>query len=235
MSSALVPRYEELNGKVDKTAAEKQELAGIVEKINEALPGSIELIDKETGLYKDNTEEIKRNTRARIKAIAAKSRHRKQASAQLALLDESGFTSIEEAEKELERLKSEYGDIPDMPFDDFFMALTSNQVPLKQNKAQIEALENLIASYNEYESKISSWLSDGGSFTSTESTSGSYLDDILSGSSGKTPAEKALEQYQTARKKLEHQLAMDEITEAAFYSRLETDQRAYLAVTPSWR
>lgn len=225
----LVPRYEELNGKVDKTAAEKQELAGIVEKINEALPGSIELIDKETGLYKDNTEEIKRNTRARIKAIAAKEQAQKAASAQLALLDESGFTSIEEAEKELERLKSEYGDIPDMPFDDFFMALTSNQVPLKQNKAQIEALENLIASYNEYESKISSWLSDGGSFTSTESTSGSYLDDILSGSSGKTPAEKALEQYQTARKKLEHQLAMDEITEAAFYSRLETISAQYLA------
>lgn len=115
----LVPRYEELNGKVDKTAAEKQELAGIVEKINEALPGSIELIDKETGLYKDNTEEIKRNTRARIKAIAAKEQAQKAASAQLALLDESGFTSIEEAEKELERLKSEYGDIPDMPFDDF--------------------------------------------------------------------------------------------------------------------
>lgn len=46
----LLPRYEELNDKVDKTAAEKQELAGIVEKINEALPGSIELIDKETAL-----------------------------------------------------------------------------------------------------------------------------------------------------------------------------------------
>lgn len=225
----LLPRYEELNGKVDKTAAEKKELAGIVEKINEALPGSIELIDEETGLYKDNTEEIERNTRARIRAIAAKEQAQKAASAQLSLLDEAGFTSIDEAEKELARLKSEYGDIPDMPFDDFFMALTSNEVPLKQNKAQMEALENLIASYNEYESKISSWLSDGGSFTSTESTSGSYLDDILSGSSGKTPAEKALEQYQTARKKLEHQLAMDEITEAAFYSRLETISAQYLA------
>lgn len=228
----LLPRYEELNGKVDKTAAEKKELAGIVEKINEALPGSIELIDKETALYKGSTEEINKNIEARkneIKAIAAKEQAQKAASAQLSLLDKSGFTSVEEAEKELERLKSEYGDIPDMPFDDFFMALTSNEVPLKQNKAQMEALENLIASYNEYESKISSWLSDGGSFTSTESTSGSYLDDILSGSSGKTPAEKALEQYQTARKKLEHQLAMDEITEAAFYSRLETISAQYLA------
>lgn len=228
----LLPRYEELNDKVDKTAAEKQELAGIVEKINEALPGSIELIDNETALYKGSTEEINKNIEARkneIKAIAAKEQAQKAASAQLSLLDESGFTSIDEAEKELARLKSEYGDLPDMIFDDFFMSLMSDQVPLKQNKAQIEALEDLIASYNEYESKINSWLSDGGSLTSTESSSGSYLDDVLYGNSGKTSADKALEQYQTARKKLEHQLAMDEITEATFYARLEDISAQYLA------
>lgn len=228
----LLPRYEELNDKVDKTAAEKQELAGIVEKINEALPGSIELIDKETALYNGSTEEINKNIEARkneIKAIAAKEQAQKAASAQLSLLDEAGFTSIDEAEKELARLKSEYGDLPDMIFDDFFMSLMSDQVPLKQNKAQIEALEDLIASYNEYESKINSWLSDGGSLTSTESSSGSYLDDVLYRNSGKTSADKALEQYQNARKKLEHQLAMDEITEATFYARLEDISAQYLA------
>lgn len=228
----LLPRYEELNDKVDKTAAEKQELAGIVEKINEALPGSIELIDNETALYKGSTEEINKNIEARkneIKAIAAKEQAQKAASAQLSLLDEAGFTSIDEAEKELARLKSEYGDLPDMIFDDFFMSLMSDQVPLKQNKAQIEALEDLIASYNEYESKINSWLSDGGSLTSTESSSGSYLDDVLYRNSGKTSADKALEQYQNARKKLEHQLAMDEITEATFYARLEDISAQYLA------
>ena len=228
----LLPRYEELNDKVDKTAAEKQELAGIVEKINEALPGSIELIDKEAALYKGSTEEINKNIEARkneIKAIAAKEQAQKAASAQLSLLDEAGFTSIDEAEKELARLKSEYGDLPDMIFDDFFMSLMSDQVPLKQNKAQIEALEDLIASYNEYESKINSWLSDGGSLTSTESSSGSYLEDVLYGNSGKTSADKALEQYQNARKKLEHQLAMDEITEATFYARLEDISAQYLA------
>lgn len=228
----LLPRYEELNDKVDKTAAEKQELAGIVEKINEALPGSIELIDNETALYKGSTEEINKNIEARkneIKAIAAKEQAQKAASAQLSLLDEAGFTSIDEAEKELARLKSEYGDLPDMIFDDFFMSLMSDQVPLKQNKAQIEALEDLIASYNEYESKINSWLSDGGSLTSTESSSGSYLEDVLYGNSGKTSADKALEQYQNARKKLEHQLAMDEITEATFYARLEDISAQYLA------
>lgn len=229
----LLPRYEELNGKVDKTAAEKKELAGIVEKINEALPGSIELIDKETALYKGSTEEINKNIEARkneIKAIAAKEQAQKAASAQLSLLDKSGFTSIEEAEKELKKWEAEYRNERDAQpsggisglFSDFINDY--NFVP-----QQIAELENLIASYNEYESRISSWLSDGGSFTSTESTSGSYLDDILSGSSGKTPAEKALEQYQTARKKLEHQLAMDEITEAAFYSRLETISAQYLA------
>lgn len=228
----LLPRYEELNDKVDKTAAEKRELAGIVEQINEVLPGSIELIDKETALYKGSTAEINKNIEARkneIKAIAAKEQAQKAASAQLSLLDESGFTSIDEAEKELARLKSEYGDLPDMIFDDFFMSLMSDQVPLKQNKAQIEALEDLIASYNEYESKINSWLSDGGSLTSTESSSGSYLEDVLYGNSGKTSADKALEQYQNARKKLEHQLAMDEITEATFYARLEDISAQYLA------
>lgn len=204
-----------------------------MEKINEALPGSIELIDKETALYKGSTEEINKNIEARkneIKAIAAKEQAQKAASAQLSLLDKSGFTSIEEAEKELEKWEAEYRNERDAQpsggisglFSDFINDY--NFVP-----QQIAELENLIASYNEYESKISSWLSDGGSFTSTESTSGSYLDDILSGSSGKTPAEKALEQYQTARKKLEHQLAMDEITEAAFYSRLETISAQYLA------
>lgn len=229
----LLPRYEELNDKVDKTAAEKQELAGIVEKINEALPGSIELIDKETALYKGSTEEINKNIEARkneIKAIAAKEQAQKAASAQLSLLDESGFTSIEEAEKELERLKSEYGDIPDMPFDDFFWSLTTDKQQQYRGKSpEIKALEDLIASYNEYESKTNSWLSDGGSLASTESSSGSYLDDVLYGNSGKTSADKALEQYQNARKKLEHQLAMDEITEATFYARLEDISAQYLA------
>lgn len=214
----LVPRYEELNGKVDKTAAEKQELAGIVEKINEALPGSIELIDKETALYQGSTDQINKNIEARkneIKAIAAKEQAQKAASAQLSLLDESGFTSIEEAEKELERLKSEYGDIPDMPFDDFFMALTSNQVPLKQNKAQIEALENLIASYNEYEKKINGWLDT--------------VEEVKVDDDGKLTYQESEKLYQAARKKLEHQLAMDEITEATFYANLEKISANYLA------
>lgn len=229
----LLPRYEELNDKVDKTAAEKRELAGIVEQINEVLPGSIELIDKETALYKGSTAEINKNIEARkneIKAIAAKEQAQKAASAQLALLDEAVFTSIEEAQKELEKWESAYRETRDAQpsggiagwFSDFI-----NDYNFEPQK--IAELENLINSYNEYEEKISNWLSSGGSLTDTDSSSGSYLDDILSGSSSKTPSEKALEQYQNARKKLEHQLAMDEITEATFYARLEDISAQYLA------
>lgn len=215
----LLPRYEELNGKVDKTAAEKKELAGIVEKINEALPGSIELIDKETALYKGSTEEINKNIEARkneIKAIAAKEQAQKAASAQLSLLDKSGFTSIEEAEKELKKWEAEYRNERDAQpsggisglFSDFINDY--NFVP-----QQIAELENLIASYNEYEKKINGWLDT--------------VEEVKVDDDGKLTYQQAEALYQAARKKLEHQLAMDEITEAAFYSRLETISAQYLA------
>lgn len=212
----LLPRYEELNGKVDKTAAEKKELAGIVEKINEALPGSIELIDEETGLYKDNTEEIERNTRARIRAIAAKEQAQKAASAQLSLLDEAGFTSIDEAEKELARLKSEYDALPDMIFDSFFWSMTTDKQQQNQGKtSEIKALEDLIASYNEYEKKINDWLDE--------------VEEYEGDDDGKLTYQESEKLYQAARKKLEHQLAMDEITEATFYANLEKISANYLA------
>lgn len=215
----LLPRYEELNGKVDKTAAEKKELAGIVEKINEALPGSIELIDKETALYKGSTEEINKNIEARkneIKAIAAKEQAQKAASAQLSLLDKSGFTSIEEAEKELKKWEAEYRNERDAQpsggisglFSDFINDY--NFVP-----QQIAELENLIASYNEYEKKINGWLDT--------------VEEVKVDDDGKLTYQQSEALYQAARKKLEHQLAMDEITEAAFYSRLETISAQYLA------
>lgn len=215
----LVPRYEELNGKVDKTAAEKQELAGIVEKINEALPGSIELIDEETGLYKDSTEEINKNIEARkkeIKAIAAKEQAQKAASAQLSLLDEAGFTSIDEAEKELARLKSEYDALPDMIFDSFFWSMTTDKQQQNQGKtSEIKALEDLIASYNEYEKKINDWLDE--------------VEEDEGDDDGKLTYQESEKLYQAARKKLEHQLAMDEITEATFYANLEKISANYLA------
>ena len=55
----LVPKYEELNGKVNKTTEEKEELRKIVERINGIMPDAIRLINDETGAYETQNGTLK--------------------------------------------------------------------------------------------------------------------------------------------------------------------------------
>ena len=47
----LIQTYDELNSKTELTAQEKERLQGVVEQLNQALPGAISLLDEETGRY----------------------------------------------------------------------------------------------------------------------------------------------------------------------------------------
>ncbi|MHC1694615.1 MAG: hypothetical protein AB9835_04920 [Eubacteriales bacterium] len=59
IADKLIDKYEELNGKVNKTTAEKAELARIVEQINAILPDAIGKINEETGAYETQTAALR--------------------------------------------------------------------------------------------------------------------------------------------------------------------------------
>ena len=98
----LIPRYEELNNKTNKTFAEKKELANIVGQINNILPDSIKLINAEKGAYEGVTSAIYETIEAKkqeIKIAAYREKAIAAQKAQIELLDEAGVSSIEEVEK----------------------------------------------------------------------------------------------------------------------------------------
>ncbi len=99
LAEELIPRFQELNDKVNKTTAEKTELKNIVDKINEVLPNSISLIDEETGKYLDNTEAVIKNAKAKAEAKLYEERILAATRSKLDLEEEFGMT-VEEAEKE---------------------------------------------------------------------------------------------------------------------------------------
>ena len=98
----LIPRYEELNNKTNKTSAEKNELANVVEQINSILPDSIRLINAEQGAYEGVTAAIYDTIEAKkqeIKIAAYRDKAIEAQKAQMELLEKNGFSSIEEVEK----------------------------------------------------------------------------------------------------------------------------------------
>ncbi|MCL2771969.1 MAG: phage tail tape measure protein [Oscillospiraceae bacterium] len=68
----LIPQYEELNKKVDKTSEEKERLKIIVEEINRILPGAIKLINEETGAYDTQNLSIQDLIKNKRKLIESK-------------------------------------------------------------------------------------------------------------------------------------------------------------------
>lgn len=77
IADGLISRYEELNGKVNKTSEEKTELAAIVQKLNELLGITIDLSNNEAGIYDMTAASLRNLTQARrdeVNAIALKNK-----------------------------------------------------------------------------------------------------------------------------------------------------------------
>ena len=98
----LIPRYEELNNKTNKTSAEKNELANVVEQINSILPNSIKLINAEQGAYEGVTAAIYDTIEAKkqeIKIAAYRDKAIEAQKAQSGILENYGVESLDELEE----------------------------------------------------------------------------------------------------------------------------------------
>lgn len=209
----LVPRYEELNKKTDKTAEKKAELKWIVDQINDVMPDTIKLIDDEKGKYDALAESIYDTVEARkaeIQAIANRDRAIEAQKSQQELLDSLGYTDISQAQAELDKLKN-YKTKPGGFFSDFFA---------DYNFANVDssALEKAISDYEKYQAIIDKYVGTG-----------SKGPPLKKGPPPPQTSEEALANFKSAREKLDHQLAMDEISEKTYYSKLESISKQYLS------
>lgn len=110
----LIPRYDELNNKTDKTAAEKQELQSIVEKINSIWPDTIELLDEENWQYNQQTSALKdlcEQKRENIRLTALESR---AIEAQTKLLEIENIMGVSSGEELLLKLQKTNSSISEL-------------------------------------------------------------------------------------------------------------------------
>ena len=229
----LIPRYDELNGKTKKDTAEREELERAVDDINAVLPDTIKLLDAETGAYNASVDAIKNTVNARreeIKAIQERSTAIAAIEAQSNLMAKSGYESIAAAKKELQDLNSWMNGLNFNLMDFGATADWFDNVVLKKGDAakQAQALESLISEYEKYQKVIDDYAKGGGSLSSGgDDKTKSWMQDL--GGKSEKAYETALKSYQAARKQLEHQHNMDQISDEQFYNGLVSISKKYLS------
>ena len=162
----LIPRYEELNKKSNKTATEKAELKNIVDQINDVLPDTIKLVNEEKTAYDATTESIRNTIEARKESIESIAKQNAAIKAQESLLELKSANdnmTLEYAQGRIESLR-EWQD--GLKFNLFDFGATIDWIDNKVFKTgdvedQIKDLENYIKQYKQYQSIIDSYSSLG--------------------------------------------------------------------------
>ncbi len=226
----LIPRYEELNKKASKTAAEKLELKNITDRINTVLPDTIHLINEEKLAYDATAESIRNTIEAREESIESIGKQNAAIKAQEALIELQAANdnmTLEYAQNQLESLKEWRNGLKFnlMDFGETMTWLENKVFKTGGAESQIKDLEDYINQYKQYQSIINSYVASG----ENESNSGYGETSYIKQSSEKSPAENALNTYKSLRAALDHQLAMDEISTEQYYATLERYDRDYLA------
>lgn len=224
----LIPRYDELNKKTNKTAEEKAELKYIVDEINRVMPDTIKLLNEEKGLYDALSTSIYGTVEARRAEIQAIADREAALEAQKSLNDlikaNNGETA-ESARKKLEQLKSELEKAKDNDYYRYMDRPTATGKNIEELKKEIKALESFIKEYERLQKDIDKYVDAGKEGGSTET--GKWLSGVGGGTD--TAADEALKKFKAAKEKLDHQLAMDEISEKKYYSKLESLSKKYLS------
>ena len=238
MVENLLPKYEELNKKTNKTAAEKAELKRAVDDINSVLPDSIKLLNEEKGIYAGLPDAIRDTVQARreeVKALQERSTVLAAIESQSKLLSESGHASIESIKKEIADLEGETADVNASGLFDWI----SNKVFSKgqqekigtETRDKIRDLQELLSEYNKYQKVIDDYAKGGGSLSSGGGgKTKSWMQDL--GGKPEKAYETALKSYQAARKQLEHQHNMDQISDEQFYNGLVSICLLYTSPSP---
>ena len=235
MVENLLPKYEELNKKTNKTSAEKAELKRAVDDINSVLPDSIKLLNEEKGIYAGLPDAIRDTVQARreeVKALQERSTVLAAIESQSKLLSESGHASIESIKKEIVDLEGETADVNASGLFDWI----SNKVFSKgqqekigtETRDKIRDLQELLSEYNKYQKVIDDYAKGGGSLSSGgDDKTKSWMQDL--GGKSEKAYETDLKSYQAARKQLEHQHNMDQISDEQFYNGLVSISKKYLS------
>lgn len=222
----LIPKYEELNKKANKTASEKAELKNIVDKINNVLPDAIKLVNDEKSAYDATTESIRNTIEARKESIESIAKQNAAIKAQESLLELKSANdnmTLEYAQGRIESLR-EWQD--GLKFNLFDFGETIDWIDNKVFKTgdvedQIKDLENYIKQYKQYQSVIDSYGSSG--------SGGSVVNGNDNGKEKEKSAAEMLEEYKSLRATLDHQFVLDKISTEQYYATLEKYDRDYLA------
>ena len=214
----LLPKYEELNGKVEKTATEKAELSRVVNDINTILPDSIKLLNEEKGIYDGLPDAIKATITAKreeIQIIQERAAAMAAIEAQSKLMAESGFGTIDEVMSEISYIDKFVGGLNGTKETDnsIFSWLMSDKQKAKIGKVdrdRLRDLKKLAEDYSKYQKIIDGYAN------------GEVAPSVSSDVTGESKIKytDALKNYQSARKELERQRKMDKISDEQFYESL---------------
>ena len=221
----LLPKYDELNRKTNKTSAEKNELANIVEQINSILPDSIKLINAEKGAYEGVTSAIYDTIEARkqeIKIEAYRDKAIEAQKAQLKILEETGYSDYEELKARTNLAILNAGSKIDTAWDPGSWLIEKMGAHDYGYKAR--ELKEYLEEYERLQEEIDRYTSVAGTGSSNTNKSrtntGNSIAGISSSGSQKDPFEY---QYQLNK----DWLSLDLITEKQYYDNLEKLYKKY--------
>lgn len=227
----LIPRYDELNNKTDKTAAEKQELQRIVEQINSIWPDTIELLDEETWQYNQQTAALKdlcEQKREDIRLTALRSQALKAQEGILEIQNKFGVSSSEELAKKLMEANDKVASMENS--GDRLLAYIGNNAKsyeyleqLDEAKANVDAITEALILYAQLEEQVNQYTEDTGTTTTNYTSPPGNSASGDGGSGSNTQSD-----YEYNVRLNEHWYKMGEISTKTYLENLKRIRSAFL-------
>ena len=232
---SMIPRYDELNKKTDKTVEEKQELKGIVEKINSLMPDTISALDEETQKYLTQASAIqdvceKKREKIRLSALEAQALEAQKGI--LEIENETGFSTKDELTKGWLKAKVQVArdqeQLDSIGWAQAYLMNPEIGKAIDQNKERAEALEQALNSWEQYQKIVDRYAEDKGS---KEQIHWDFTGKSKGNSSGETEEEREerlKKQYEKESRLNEYWHNTEQINTEGYLRNLKTIRDAYL-------
>lgn len=216
----LIQAYDELNSKTELTAQEKERLQGVVEQLNQALPGAISLLDEETGRYSTQASVLYGLNEERAREIRL-----------LQMREEvlAGKKRLEDIETEKSELQQQ---IDDKTRNLETAKITGDDYSVGDLQAQIDGLTDSMRSLEQEENKLNRTQK----IFERKMEGGFHPEKSIASTGIKAIYGEDINGFNRERDLLIMQRDMDLITNEQYLARLKEIQEKYLAENSAeWR
>ncbi len=206
VADKLINRYEELNGKVGITAAEKAELSNIVKQLSDLLSVEIGIVNNSTGAFNASAASLRNLTQARREEISQIAMKEKAVASQKALIDSE--EKLLEAEANLNKAKK---DQINLDKKNPWLTFIWDEAPVKRNLSDAEE------TYKKYVDEVKKYSGEVQKYTAYVP----QLEVKSESKDNKKSIQDIEKQFKEEKELLDYRMSIGQENEQSYYQKLQ--------------